>query len=200
MSIKISFTGNTVDQIRAEARVFFDAKPALDVRDFGAVGDTASAEPSTDDKDALVARGAELGLKLSKRMKPENMQKAIEEAEAAQAPATPATPAADDSVPFDSTSAEPEDETDDPFALDAPEPEATPATKEDVRAALIGYQTALKAKFIGNGRDEKEGSKAAMERARDLLKKVGGTDNLGGLDDSKFDAVVKAATKATADL
>lgn len=91
---------------------------------------------------------------------------------------------------------------DDPFAIesDEPEPEVKPATDVDVREALKNYQAAAKAKLLSSGTDAETASKTAMETARALLKKVGSSDTLGGLDKSKYDAVVKAAKDATAKL
>ena len=65
---------------------------------------------------------------------------------------------------------EPAEEFDEP-------PVETKVSREDVRAALIDYQ-----------------KRASPERARSLLKQVGGVDTLSALPEAKFAAVV-AATK-----
>jgi hypothetical protein len=94
----------------------------------------------------------------------------------------------------------------DPFSLDEPKPEpvkaepAKPVTKEDVRAALVSYQTAVKEKLLKTGKSEDEAKTEAMATARALLNKVGGTDKLGGLDEGKNAAVVTAAREAAAKL
>lgn len=191
MSIVISFTGDTPQAIRDEALKFFNAAPNTEPARESGTGTTAPALP--DDKDALVARAKELGVEgVSKRMSVENLQKAVANAEAA-ATSSPEP----DPDPFDGgTASEPEDE--DPFSLD--EPEVKPATKEDVRTALVNYQTAVKEKLIEDGETEDAAAKKAMNTARGLLKKVGDADNLGGLDEAKFDKVVKAAEKAKSEL
>lgn len=60
------------------------------------------------------------------------------------------------------------------------EPTSPPLpTKEDVRAALVAYQT-----------------RSSADKARALLKSVGGADTLGSLKEEKFAAVIEAAKKA----
>ena len=64
----------------------------------------------------------------------------------------------------------------DPVAVE--EESAAAPTKEDVRAALVAYQ-----------------GKFGAEKARGLLKSVGGVDTLGQLPEAKFTAVIAAAKK-----
>lgn len=174
MSITISFQGNNAAELRAEALAFFNAKPTEQVT----AAPATTATPATDDKDALVERAKELGIDANKRWGVPKLEAAIAEAEA--------------------TGSEPEPE--DPFALDAdPEPETT-ATKEDVRDALVGYQTALRDSLIKKGTAEDEAKTKAMTTARDLLKTEGGADTLGGLDEAKYGVVVAAAKAAIAKL
>lgn len=194
MSITISFTGDTPDAIRDEALKFFNASPAASEPE-RTTGAGSTATPDADDKDQLVARAKELGLKVDKRWSVKKLKDAIAEAET-----EPATPEEheDPSSDFDTGSSEPEEE--DPFSLDEPEQEEQSATKEDVRAALIDYQKAVKEKLISDGEEDDKAAKKAMNTARELLKKAGNADNLGGLDEDKFDKVVKAAKDAKSKL
>lgn len=69
----------------------------------------------------------------------------------------------------------------DPFATEAAP--APAVTKQDVRDALVAYQTRLT-----NASNPKAG-----EIARDVLVKVGGVDTLATLPEAKFAAVIAAA-------
>ena len=83
----------------------------------------------------------------------------------------------------------------DPFALDDPPPPA--ATKEQVREALVSYQSAVKNSLIAGGKPEAEAGPEAMETARGLLGKVsGGATTLGALPEASYGAIVLAATAA----
>jgi len=89
----------------------------------------------------------------------------------------------------------PEPENDDPFALDDdPAPEAV--TREQVQAALVSYQSALRDKKIAAGVDEGEAKKDAMATARSLLETISGANTLGGLDESMYAKVKTAADTA----
>ncbi len=86
----------------------------------------------------------------------------------------------------------------DPFALDDGAPvEPAPATKEQVREALVSYQTAVKNSLIAAGKTEVEAGPEAMETARGLLGKIsGGAGTLGALSEAQYGAVVLAAQAA----
>lgn len=71
--------------------------------------------------------------------------------------------------------------------FDAP-PAAVKVTKDDVRAALVGYQERLGAK--------NKDVEAVRTVVLGLLKKVGGADKLGALTEDKFQAVIDAANAA----
>lgn len=96
---------------------------------------------------------------------------------------TPTAPVAAQDSEFDDAPPAADDEFDTPVAA-----AAVAVTKDDVRAALVGYQDRLTA------------GGAALEAARvtvmALLKKVGGADKLGALDEGKFQAVINAAKNA----
>lgn len=84
----------------------------------------------------------------------------------------------------------------DPFALDDASP-APVATKEQVRTALIGYQTAYRDSLIAAGKPEEEAKTTAMNAARGLLGTAGGgATTLGALTEAQYGAVVLAATAA----
>ena len=86
----------------------------------------------------------------------------------------------------------------DPFALDSPPATAAPAaTKEQVREALIAYQTAKRNALIASGSTEEEAKAGGMNEARTLLGKVGnGATTLGALQETEYGTVVLAATAA----
>ncbi len=85
----------------------------------------------------------------------------------------------------------------DPFALDDPPPAPAAATKEQVREALVTYQTAVKNSLIAGGKPEAEAGPEAMETARGLLSKIsGGAATLGALPEASYGAIVLAATAA----
>lgn len=88
-----------------------------------------------------------------------------------------ATPTVEPALAVDSTPAP------DPFATETPVPLPALPTKEQVRAALVGYQSRLQA----------AGNPKAGELARDVLVKVGGVDTLAVLPESKWAAVIAAA-------
>lgn len=73
-------------------------------------------------------------------------------------------------------------------------------TLDDVREALKSYQIAAKSKLLASGKSEAKAKTSAIEVARKLLKKVGGTEKLAGLGEEKFEAVVNAANTAAAKL
>jgi hypothetical protein len=81
------------------------------------------------------------------------------------------------------TPKEPEKPKDDTSFLDADEESVVEYTKDDVRNALIEAGKRL----------------GASDKAQAILKKVGGAETLGGLDKSKFAAVIKAAKEAKAE-
>ena len=85
----------------------------------------------------------------------------------------------------------------DPFALDDDPPVATAATKEQVRTALVLYQSTLRDSLVENGTPVEEAKTTAMETARGLLTKVGNANTLGGLEATLYGNVVLAATAAT---
>jgi NACalpha-BTF3-like transcription factor len=82
----------------------------------------------------------------------------------------PGRPPKVEAPPQPETTAEP----DDGFLEEEEKSEAY--TKEDVRAALVAYQ-----------------GRASQEKARALLKQVGGADTLGALKEEKFAAVIEAS-------
>jgi hypothetical protein len=84
----------------------------------------------------------------------------------------------------------------DPFATE--EVAASTVTKEDVRTALVTYQTKKKEKLLAGGADENTAKTEAMNAARKLLATAGGADNLGALVEAKYAAVIDAAVKASA--
>ncbi len=94
-----------------------------------------------------------------------------------------------------------EPEETDPFALDA-EPAAAPvaATKEDVRDALVGYQTTLRESLIADGTAVEDAKRDAMVKARSLLEDMSGATTLGGLAESDYAKIVAAADAAKAAL
>lgn len=96
---------------------------------------------------------------------------------------TPTAPVAAQDSEFDDAPSGGDDEFDTPVPV-----AAATVTKDDVRAALVGYQDRLTA------------GGAALEAARvtvmALLKKVGGADKLGALAEDKFQAVINAAKNA----
>ena len=86
---------------------------------------------------------------------------------------------------------------DDPFAMDDEPPLVAPATKEQVRAALVSFQSALRDSLIAQGEPEESAKTTGMETARSLLTKTGnGAATLGALAESQYGAVVLAATAA----
>lgn len=114
--------------------------------------------------------------------KPKRTRRTKAEIAAAEAPvqaaklpeSPPADPFGDEPVPTDDFD-------------DAPAP-AAPATKDEVRAALVGYQDRL----VASGK----GLETARETVMALLKKVGDADKLGALTEGKFRAVINAANNA----
>jgi hypothetical protein len=94
-------------------------------------------------------------------------------------------------VPQDSEFDEPTEVANDFLDDDAPTvtPAAKPATKDEVRAALMEYQNRL----IAVGKVDTE---AARTKVLALLKKTGGADKLGSLTEDKFQAVINAAKAA----
>ena len=87
----------------------------------------------------------------------------------------------------------------DPLAIgESPVPAAAPAaTKEQVREALVKYQTAVKNGLVADRKSEEEANSEAMETARGLLGKIsGGAGTLGALSEDQYGAVVLAATAA----
>ena len=95
----------------------------------------------------------------------------------------------------------PEPEEEDPFALEPAAPAVQTATKEDVRDALVGYQTALRESLIDGGIEEEEAKREAMTKARGLLERLsGGKSTLGGLEEKDYAKVVGAANSEKAKL
>lgn len=85
----------------------------------------------------------------------------------------------------------------DPFSLEPGGPPAV-ATKEEVRTALITYQTTLRDNLIASGTPEEDAKAQAMDRARGLLSQYGnGATTLGALKESSYATVVFNATAAT---
>lgn len=72
------------------------------------------------------------------------------------------------------------------------------ATKDDVRAALVGLQLKRHGQFVAKGQDEKTAAANAEAAAKAVLVSVGGSERLGTLDASKYGAVVEAANKEAA--
>lgn len=109
----------------------------------------------------------------------------------------PEVDTSDDSTPESAPEVDTSDEFDDFDDFDDAPAEAT---KDDVRKALITYQTGLRDSLIGEGEEEKDAIGEAKKQARALLKTAGGSETLGGLDKARYGAVVKAAKDATAAL
>lgn len=118
--------------------------------------------------------------------------------------AIPEPEADDDEFDFD----EPEDpvvsdDDDFDFNLDDDDaPTGTPkVTSEDVRAAIIKFQTTVREKCIAKGLDEGAAKAKSMEVARDLLSKAsGGAATLGEIKESQFADVLEKIGKAQAKL
>lgn len=100
---------------------------------------------------------------------------------AAPAKRGPGRPPKAEAKPEPEPVAEPEsaDSDDDNFLGDDDDDGAAQPTIEDVRTAIIAYQ-----KRVGS-----------QEKARKLLKDVGGADTLKSLDESKYAAVIEATKK-----
>lgn len=99
---------------------------------------------------------------------------------AAPAKRGPGRPPKAEAKPEPEPVAEPEPaESDDDNFLGDDDDEAAQPTIEDVRTAIIAYQ-----KRVGS-----------QEKARKLLKDVGGADTLKSLDESKYAAVIEATKK-----
>lgn len=81
--------------------------------------------------------------------------------------------------------------------LEEDEP-AKVATKDDVRAALVGLQLKRHGQYVAKGQDEKTAAANAEAAAKAVLVSVGGSERLGTLDEKKYGAVVEAANKEAA--
>ena len=71
---------------------------------------------------------------------------------------------------------------------------------EDVRKAMVAYQSGVKGKLMLGGKLEEEASSEAMDIARQLLTKITGSPRLAGLDEAKWLDVVSGATAKLAEL
>lgn len=91
---------------------------------------------------------------------------------------------------------EEEDDEDDIFGADDDEEDEL-VTKDTVRAALIEYQTKLKAKYAKK-MDDADAGKRAQQKARKLLSNY--AETLRALEESKYTEVVAAAKKAIKEL
>lgn len=139
------------------------------------------SEPATDARGSPASVTTEPAPARKRRTKAE-MAADLAAAQVATAPPVAQTTAVQE-PDFDDTPGE-TDEFDTPPAP----PAAVAKTKDDVRAALVGYQDRLAA----TGKDIETARAAVMA----LLKKVGGADKLGALTEDKFSAVIKAAEAA----
>jgi len=112
---------------------------------------------------------------------------------------TAAIESAAEPEPGDNVSGSPElpseaDEDDDLFGdLEDDEDEEPAVTKEDVRKAMVSLQTAIREKYVANGDELEEAKKKAINTARKVLKKISGSDTLGGIDEDKYADVVAQA-------
>lgn len=82
------------------------------------------------------------------------------------------------------------------------EPAAEPAkvyTRDDARDALVGLQLKRHGQFKAKGQDEGTAARSAEVAAKAVLVAVGGSERLGGVDPSKWGALVEAANKAAAE-
>ena len=94
-----------------------------------------------------------------------------------------------------------EEDDDDLFGdLDDDEPEEPAATKEDVRKAMVSLQTAIREKYIANGDEVEEAKKKALNTARKQLKKISGSETLGGIDESQYADVIAQANAKRASI
>lgn len=94
-----------------------------------------------------------------------------------------------------------EDDDDDLFGdLEDDEDEEPAVTKEDVRKAMVSLQTAIREKYVANGDELEEAKKKAINTARKVLKKISGSDTLGGIDEDKYADVVAHANAKRASI
>ncbi len=84
----------------------------------------------------------------------------------------------------------------DPFAIDPPAPVVEQPTIENVREALVNYQTATRDAYIAEGQPKGEAQQKAMHVARALLTDISGVSTLGALPEDKYAAVVSAVASA----
>lgn len=112
---------------------------------------------------------------------------------------TPPAPPSSEPDPFAASEPVAPPVVEDPFAITEAQPGEV-FTKEDVRTALVTYQTKVQEKLLAAGKSEDEARVEAISTARGALSKSGGADNLSVLAEDKYGTVVTAVRQAIAAL